>query len=122
MGEGQMNNSDEKINNEVIPTQFDSTVPTKITTWTKIKNFLFQEVKIELTPKEYEILFYLVNNEGIVVSRENLLTNVWGYDYFGDDDKKVLISIRPEWLCKILNGEKTVEVRKVILKEMLNGK
>ena len=38
-------------------------------------------------------------------------------------DKKgqqyVLISIKPEWLCKILNGEKTVEVRKKILKEML---
>ena len=47
---------------------------------------------------------------------------MYAYDYFGDDDKKVLISIRPEWLCKILNGEKTVEVRKVILKEMLNGK
>lgn len=31
----------------------------------------------------------------------------------------VLISIRPEWLCKILNGEKTIEVRKKVLKEML---
>lgn len=33
--------------------------------------------------------------------------------------KKVLISIRPEWLCKILNGEKTIEVRKKVLKEMV---
>lgn len=32
----------------------------------------------------------------------------------------ILISIRPEWLCKILNGEKTIEVRKKVLKEMLN--
>ena len=31
----------------------------------------------------------------------------------------ILISIRPEWLCKILNGEKTVEIRKKVLKEML---
>ena len=31
----------------------------------------------------------------------------------------ILISIRPEWLCKILNGEKTIEIRKVVLKEML---
>ena len=36
-----------------------------------------------------------------------------------DDIKYILISIRPEWLCKILNGEKTIEVRKKVLKEML---
>lgn len=34
-------------------------------------------------------------------------------------NKYILISIRPEWLCKILNGEKTIEVRKKVLKEML---
>ncbi len=33
----------------------------------------------------------------------------------------ILISIRPEWLCKILNGEKTIEVRKKVLKEMLKN-
>ena len=49
------------------------------------RNVYVDGKKIELTPKEYELLFYLVDNEGIVVSRENLLTNVWGYDYFGDD-------------------------------------
>lgn len=41
--------------------------------------------------------------------------------YIGLDDyfeNYVLISIRPEWLCKILNGEKTIEVRKKVLKEM----
>ena len=36
-----------------------------------------------------------------------------------DHKYKILISIRPEWLCKILNGEKTIEVRKKVLKEML---
>lgn len=36
-----------------------------------------------------------------------------------DDIKYVLISIQPQWLCKILNGEKTIEVRKKVLKEML---
>ena len=35
-----------------------------------------------------------------------------------DDIKYILISIRPEWLCKILNGEKTIECRKKVLKEM----
>lgn len=39
------------------------------------------------------------------------------YDRFGN--KYILISIRPKWLCKILNGEKTIEVRKKVLKEML---
>lgn len=34
-------------------------------------------------------------------------------------DKYILISIRPEWLCKILNGEKTIEVRKKVLRQML---
>lgn len=34
-------------------------------------------------------------------------------------DEYILISIRPEWLCKILNGEKTIEIRKKVLKEML---
>jgi len=36
-----------------------------------------------------------------------------------DDIRYILISIRPEWLCKILNGEKTIEVRKKVLKEMI---
>jgi predicted transcriptional regulator len=35
------------------------------------------------------------------------------------ESPRVLISIKPEWLCKILNGEKTIEVRKKVLKEML---
>ena len=38
-----------------------------------------------MTPKEYERLFYLVANNGIAVSREKLLSNVWGYDFYGDD-------------------------------------
>jgi two-component system, OmpR family, response regulator ResD len=40
---------------------------------------------IELTPKEYELLKYLVNNKNIALSRENLLSNIWGYDFYGDD-------------------------------------
>ncbi len=38
---------------------------------------------------------------------------------FDGEEKKVLISIHPEWLCKILNGEKTIEIRKKVLKEMI---
>lgn len=40
---------------------------------------------IELSPKEYELLFYMVRNRGIALSREKLINEVWGYDFFGDD-------------------------------------
>ena len=39
---------------------------------------------IDLTPKEYELLMYLMINKGKVLSRDTLLSKVWGYDYFGD--------------------------------------
>lgn len=41
--------------------------------------------KIDLTPKEYDLLFYLVENKNIALSRDKLLQDVWGYDFFGDD-------------------------------------
>jgi DNA-binding response OmpR family regulator len=39
----------------------------------------------DLTPKEYDLLFYLVKNRGIALSREKLISAVWGYDFFGGD-------------------------------------
>ncbi len=47
--------------NNDITNQFDSAVPSKISTWTKIKNFLFQEIKVELTPKQ-EATFRAIND------------------------------------------------------------
>ena len=44
-----------------------------------------QGQRIQLSPKEYELLVYLVKNKGIALTREQLLQNVWGYDFFGDD-------------------------------------
>lgn len=41
--------------------------------------------KLDLTPKEYELLAYLCQNEGIALSRDTILENVWGYDFFGDN-------------------------------------
>ena len=40
---------------------------------------------VNITPKEFEILTYLIENKGIAISREQLLSTLWGYDYFGDD-------------------------------------
>ena len=39
----------------------------------------------DLSPKEYDLLFYMVRNRGIALSREKLISEVWGYDFFGDD-------------------------------------
>ena len=40
---------------------------------------------VDLSPKEYELLFFMVKNKGIALSREKLLNEVWGYDFYGDD-------------------------------------
>lgn len=42
-------------------------------------------VQTDMAPKEYDLLFYLMRNKNIAISREKLLTEVWGYDYCGDD-------------------------------------
>ncbi|MDE7397889.1 MAG: response regulator transcription factor [Oscillospiraceae bacterium] len=53
-------------------------------------NFTSRDVIIDgekatLTPKEYDLLFYLVHNKNIALTRNKLLEEVWGYDFFGDD-------------------------------------
>ena len=49
------------------------------------RNVYVDGEKAELTPKEYELLFYLVRNKGIALTREKLLYDVWGFDFYGDD-------------------------------------
>ncbi len=41
--------------------------------------------KIDMSPKEYDLFFYLVRNRGIALTREKLINDVWGYDFYGDD-------------------------------------
>lgn len=43
------------------------------------------ENRVDLSPKEYELLFYLVKNRNLALSREKLICDVWGYDFYGDD-------------------------------------
>ena len=43
------------------------------------------DARVELSPKEYDLLFYMIENKNIALSREKLITQVWGYDYYGDD-------------------------------------
>lgn len=49
------------------------------------RNVYVDGKKVNMTPKEYELLFYLAQNRGVAISREQLLSNVWGYDFYGDD-------------------------------------
>ena len=42
-------------------------------------------VRAEMSPKEYDLFFYMLKNRNIALSRDKLLSEVWGYDYFGDD-------------------------------------
>lgn len=44
----------------------------------------YEEETIDLTKKEFEFLQYLLSNKNIVLTREKILDNVWGYDYYGD--------------------------------------
>ena len=41
--------------------------------------------KVDMSPREYDLFFYLVRNRGIALTREKLITDVWGYDFYGDD-------------------------------------
>ncbi len=63
--------------------------------------------KTELTAKEYELLLFFVQNKGVALTRENILNNVWGYDYYGDDRTV-------DWQVKLLRG-KLRQYRKCIV-------
>ena len=41
--------------------------------------------EVKVTPKEFEILTYFIKNKNVAISRESLLSSIWGYDFFGDD-------------------------------------
>ena len=43
------------------------------------------DIPLNLSPKEYDLLYYLARNRGIAMTREKLISEVWGYDFYGDD-------------------------------------
>ena len=57
-----------------------------------------QGESVELTAKEFDLLLYLAENKGIVLSREKILNTVWGYDYIGEDRTV-------DWQIKLLRGK-----------------
>ena len=66
------------------------------------KEVLLDETLITLTKTEYNLLHYLMINKNLVLSRENILENVWGYDYFGDGK---IIDMYIKALRKILDPD-----------------
>ena len=49
------------------------------------RRVLLSGVELDMSPKEYDLLFYMVRNRGIALTREMLISKVWGYDFFGDE-------------------------------------
>ena len=75
---------------KAILSRTSKSLPTTYTLDTLEINFSAHTLKIDgkivnITPKEFEILTYLIKNKEIAISREQLLSNIWGYDFFGDD-------------------------------------
>ncbi|MGN1318448.1 MAG: response regulator transcription factor [Lachnospirales bacterium] len=62
------------------------------------RNVFVDNKKAELTAKEYDLLICFVNNKGIVLTREQILDKVWGYEYIGDDRTV-------DWQVKLLRGK-----------------
>ncbi len=69
-----------RFNQDIAKIQFGELVLNDVAHEVKIKDNL-----VLLTPKEYELLKFFLQNEHIALSREQLLTNIWGYDFYGDD-------------------------------------
>ena len=69
----KINNSKKKVKFEGLEIDFEG------------RSVYVDDKKVELTPKEYDLLFYMVRNKNIALTRERLLDEVWGYDFFGDE-------------------------------------
>lgn len=52
---------------------------------TAFHQVMFKEKEVMLTPLEYDLLLYLIENRNIALSRDQILNGVWGIDYFGDE-------------------------------------
>lgn len=49
------------------------------------RNVYVDDRKVDMTPKEYDLLVYMIQNKNRALSREQLLRDIWGYDFYGDD-------------------------------------
>ncbi|MGN0943255.1 response regulator transcription factor [Fusobacterium varium] len=68
------------------------------------------EGDLDLAPKEYEILMYFIKNKNIALSREKMLTEIWGYDYTGNDR---IVDVHIKNLRKKIGDEYIKTIRSV---------
>jgi DNA-binding response OmpR family regulator len=71
----------------------------------------YKDEEIELTKKEFELLEYLMMNKNIVLSRDKILENVWGYDYFGETN---LIDVYVRYLRSKIDQKYNVDIIKTV--------
>ncbi len=89
-----------------------------------------KNLKIYDEPKKLSEVYSIHNVGGMLLTdklkkapqnMQRISVKEWEYGTYNPNDIAILISIHPQWLCKILNGEKTIEIRKKVLKGMLNN-
>ncbi|MDD3307151.1 MAG: response regulator transcription factor [Acetobacterium sp.] len=67
------------------PQEHDIFVKDSLTVDFTARRVLIDNENIEMSPKEFDLIFYLIRNKNIALTREKLITEVWGYDFYGDD-------------------------------------
>ena len=74
-----------RVNRKSEPASADSFVLGGLRADFKARIVTIDGERVEMSPKEYDLFYYLVNNANIALSRETLISKVWGFDFFGDD-------------------------------------
>ena len=74
-----------------------------ITIYTNMREVYKNKQLVELTPREYDLLLYLVTNKNMALGREQILNQVWGFDYFGDTN---VVDVYIRYLRKKLTDSK----------------
>jgi len=67
------------------PQEHDIFVKDSLTVDFTARRVLIDNENIEMSPKEFDLIFYMIRNKNIALTREKLITEVWGYDFYGDD-------------------------------------
>ncbi|KAF5082155.1 MAG: response regulator transcription factor [Acetobacterium sp.] len=67
------------------PQEHDIFVKEGLTADFTARRILINDENVEMSPKEFDLIFYMIRNKNIALTREKLITEVWGYDFYGDD-------------------------------------
>ncbi|WP_373481675.1 response regulator transcription factor [Acetobacterium sp.] len=67
------------------PQEHDIFVKDGLTADFTARRVLIDNENIDMSPKEFDLIFYMIRNKNIALTREKLITEVWGYDFYGDD-------------------------------------